>query len=125
MVFQKIFSNSRQSQAVSLGAPEAEAEANPSSAMPLLEVYEDFHDLGGQLSREKFVVVARKGCGKSAFGEYVAAKAEAEPNLFASFVRGSDCHFERLVQLGTSTDDRMAPEALFTWLALTNILKLV
>ncbi len=125
MVFKKIFSNSKQHQAVFLGSPEAEAEANRNSAMPLLEVYEDYHDLGTQLSREKFIVIARKGCGKSAFGEYVAAKAENEPNLFASFVRGSDCHFERLVQLGKSTDDKMAPEALFTWLVLTNILKLV
>ncbi|MEO1593952.1 MAG: hypothetical protein AAFS02_01755 [Pseudomonadota bacterium] len=125
MVFRELFPRSVNRQAVFLGAPEAEAEANPNSQMPLGEIYEDFHDLGRHLSSEKFIVIARKGSGKSAFGEFVVGESQVQPNLFAGFVRGSDCHLERLVQLGKNTDSHMAPETLFTWLVLTNILKLI
>lgn len=125
MVFDRLFSSKSGRETLCIGTPEAEAEANPNSLMPLSEIYEDYHDLAGHLSREKFVVIARKGSGKSAFGEFVVGRSKLHPNLFASFVRGSDCHLERLVQLGKATDAYMAPEALFSWLVLTNILKLI
>jgi hypothetical protein len=63
----------RQYQTLFLGSPEAEAEATAASRMPLAEIYEDFHQLLDGLSGEKFIVIGRKGSGKSAFGEYVYA----------------------------------------------------
>ena len=124
-MFNEIFSNKNRNDGILLGSPEAEAEANPNSKTPLLDVYGDFHDLGGKLATQNFIVIARKGCGKSAFGKYVVTKATNEPNLFASFVRGSDYQFEKLVQLGRHHNDNLATEALFTWLVLTNMLRLI
>ncbi|EHH1051820.1 hypothetical protein J7I00_004564 [Vibrio parahaemolyticus] len=53
--------------ALFFGAPEAEAESLPTSRVSLFDVYEDHHDLFNELSNEKFIVIGRKGCGKSAF----------------------------------------------------------
>ena len=110
---------------IQLGVPEAEGESSPDSLVPLVEVYEDFHHLSRQLSQQNFVLVGRKGCGKSAFAEYVYAKARGDANFFCGFVRGSDCSFERLVQLGTEAAHEIEGEALFEWLVLTNLLKLI
>lgn len=76
MVFSSLLGK-RQYQTVFLGAPEAEAEATATSRMPLVEVYEDFHQLLDGLSGEKFIVIGRKGAGKSAFAEYVVAPEES------------------------------------------------
>src|SRR6266567_4010056 len=100
MVFGSLMQR-KEHKAIFLGSPEAEAEATANSRMPLTEVYEDFHDLLYGLSGEKFIVVGRKGAGKSAFGEYVYARSLSEPNLWCNFIRKSDCDLERAVQIGT------------------------
>ena len=64
MVFASLIGRAQNSK-VFLGSPEAEAEATSNSRMPLTEVYEDFHDLLEGLSGEKFIIVGRKGSGKS------------------------------------------------------------
>jgi hypothetical protein len=104
-----------------LGSPEAEGEATPNSRVPLMDVYEDYHNLIQQLSHEKFIVVGRKGSGKSAFAEYVWLRSQNEPNLFSHFIRKSDFSFERIVQLGESLGQDVDSEALFCWLIYTNI----
>ncbi len=51
MVFSKFAK--KQNAALFLGAPEAEAESLPTSKVSLFDVYEDHHDLFGELSNEK------------------------------------------------------------------------
>lgn len=109
---------------VFLGSPEAEAEATANSRMPLTEVYEDFHDLLDGLSGEKFIVVGRKGSGKSAFGEYVFARALKEPNLHCDFIRKSDSNLERAVQLGQEAGVVIDSESFFRWVIYTNMLRM-
>lgn len=109
---------------VYLGAPEAEGETSAASRVSIVDVYDDYHDLIPQLSTEKFIVIGRKGCGKSAFAQYVAAKSTFEPNLFCSFVKNGQSKLEDVVQLGESCGTRIDKESLFTWIIYTNILKL-
>lgn len=117
--------NNTKSNKVFLGSPEAEAEGTAKSSIPLVEIYEDFHDLGGQLSREKFLLVGRKGSGKSAFAEYCCLLAKEDANLFCEFIRPSTLGLEKLVQLGTENPDvTVTFEVLFKWLVYTNILKM-
>lgn len=54
-----------------LGSPEAEAEAEalPNSQIPLSSVYDDYSNLVAELQYEKFIILGRKGSGKSAFAE--------------------------------------------------------
>lgn len=64
--------------AVFLGAPEA--EALPNSQMPLSKVYKDHCHLVDSLAHEKFIVVGRKGSGKSAFAEHICSVSENQSN---------------------------------------------
>lgn len=123
MVFNRF--SKKQSAALFLGAPEAEAESLPTSKVSLSDVYEDHHDLFGELSNEKFIVVGRKGCGKSAFAEYAYALAKTDANLFCSFIRQDVVNMETLVQIGAVEGNVMhSKEYLFKWLIYTHILKL-
>lgn len=123
MVFKSLLGGWNRS-SVYLGAPEAEGDATPNSRVPLLDVYEDYHGLIPQLTHEKFIVVGRKGSGKSAFAEYVWLKAQDEPNLFCHFIRKNDFSLEKIVQIGNSEGFEVDSEALFKWIIYTNILKL-
>lgn len=107
-----------------LGAPEAEAEALPSSKMPLSAVYEDHHNLLASLENEKFIICGRKGSGKSAFAEYVSLIAKNEANIFCKFIRQGEANLEKVVQLGKEAGHGVERENLYVWLILTNILKL-
>jgi energy-coupling factor transporter ATP-binding protein EcfA2 len=107
-----------------LGAPEAEAEALPNSKVPLNEVYEDFHNLISALSNEKFIVVGRKGSGKSAFAEHIASLANEDSNTFCKFIRQGESNLEHIVQIGKESGHLIERENLYKWLILTNLLKL-
>ena len=124
MVFGSL-SGKKQNKTVFLGSPEAEAEATSNSRMPLTEVYEDFHDLLDGLSGEKFIVIGRKGSGKSAFGEYIYAKALTEANLQCDFIRKSDSNLERAVQLGHDAGLVIDSESFFRWVIYTSMLRML
>ena len=108
-----------------LGSLEAEAEALPTSRMPLLEVYEDFFDLANELDTQKFIITGRKGSGKSAFAEFAFLKSQTEPNLFVKFIRQAEFSLEEIIQIGKSKGITIERELLFKWIILTNILNLI
>jgi F0F1-type ATP synthase delta subunit len=123
MVFGTLLGGNRRP-AVFLGSPEAEAEATSNARVPLTEVYEDFHNLLDGLSGEKFIVVGRKGSGKSAFAEYVYARSLSEPNLHCDFIRKSDSNLERAVQLGQEAGVVVDSESFFRWIIYTSMLRM-
>ncbi|WGE46211.1 P-loop ATPase, Sll1717 family [Actinobacillus equuli] len=123
-IFNSLLQKSPNKELVFLGAPEAEAEALPNAQMKLLDVYEDHFNLLEELEHEKFLVLGKKGSGKSAFAEYVVLKAKDEPNLFAKFIRQNECNLEHIVQIGNENGHKIEREQLFTWLILTNIIEL-
>lgn len=107
-----------------IGKTEAEAEALPTSSVPLRMVYEDYNNLLTSLSSENFIVIGRKGSGKSAFSEYVYGLSQDEPNVFCKFIRQDEANLEYLVQVGLDSGHPIERENLYRWLILTNILKL-
>ncbi|MDK4792288.1 MAG: hypothetical protein OC189_09640 [Acinetobacter sp.] len=123
MVFGSFIKN-KHKKALYFGSPEAEAESLPSSRVMLSAVYEDHHDLFNELSHEKFIVVGRKGAGKSAFAEYTYWLAKNDPNIFCSFIRQDVVRLEELVQINEGLNGS-TKEHLFKWLIYTNILKLI
>jgi hypothetical protein len=123
MLFGSLLGKS-QAPAVFLGSPEAEAEATISSRMALVDAYEDYHGLVSSLSSEKFIVIGRKGSGKSAFAEYVYAQSLSEPLLSCEFIRKTDCDLERAVQLGRHAGVDIDAQSFFRWVIYTNILKM-
>lgn len=69
-----------------IGVVEAEGEAN-NSEITLSEVFEDFLDVVKQINNEKFIILGRKGSGKSAIGEYILSLANSDANIFAKFIK--------------------------------------
>ena len=125
MVFANYRTKSNQhNTSICLGSPEAEAEALATSQVFLSDVYEDCHNLFDELSHEKFIIIGRKGCGKSAFAEYVSILSGNDPNLFCKFIRHGDSNLEKIVQIGKENGHDIENENLFRWLIYTNILKL-
>lgn len=125
MVFGQLSRKNRRSKGlVFLGSPEAEAEALPNSRMPLSKVYLDHCNLIDSLANEKFIVVGRKGAGKSAFAEHICGLANSEANLFASFIRQGESNLEHIVQIGVENGHEIEKENLYKWLIFTNILKM-
>lgn len=114
----------KEKSAIYIGAPEAEAESLPTSKVHLRDVYEDLHNLYEELSDEKFILIGRKGCGKSAFAEYTYLSAIEQPNLFCSFVSQDNLSLETLVQLGNEHNSEHTKDHLFKWLIYTNIIKM-
>ena len=99
MVFDKFIKKPRKNNdSIFLGSPEAEAEALPNSRMPLEKVYKDYSGLMEGLAHEKFIIVGRKGSGKSAFAEHVCMLAKSEANIFAKFIKQGEANLEQIIQ---------------------------
>ena len=66
---------------------EAEGESNESSSVKLLDVFDD--DLGvlDELTSQKFIVIGRKGAGKSALASYIFYMMNNEPTDECSIIK--------------------------------------
>lgn len=122
MVFKKFIN--KQKDALYIGLPEAEAESLPASKVNLQIVYEDYHNLYEEFSSQKFILIGRKGCGKSAFAEFTYLKSQDDPNVFCSFISQDNVSLEKLVQLGAEANIEHSKDHLFKWLIYTNIIKM-
>lgn len=124
-MFSKYVPSSKNTQKrIFLGSPEAEAEAAEISRVPLQDVYEDYHGISEALSAEKFIVLGRKGSGKSAFGTFLQTKSLSEPNLHCKFIRKSDVNLEKIIQQGQEAGASVDAESFFKWIIYTSILSL-
>lgn len=107
-----------------LGSPEAEAESADNSAIPLNKVYEDYHGIAQALSAEKFIVLGRKGSGKSAFATFFHNLSKNNATLHCRIIKKSDVNLEKIIQLGKSVDANVDSESFFKWIIYTNFLEL-
>lgn len=124
-MFGNLFKNQNGAdQGVYLGAPEAEAEALEASRVSILDVYEDYHGLASALTAEKFIITGRKGCGKSAFAEFVTIGAKFEPNLFSKFIRKNDFSLEEIVQKAKDKEMSFGASDLLRWVVFVHIISL-
>lgn len=107
-----------------LGAPEAEAETS-NNKLSLHDVFEDFLNVIPQLENGKFIILGRKGCGKSAIGEYLQIMMKDEPNIFTTLVDKSKINLEKVTQKGYKPEIEDLHELLFKWVILTQILNML
>ena len=87
-------------------------------------VYKDHNNLIPALADVKFIIVGRKGSGKSAFAEHMCSLAEDNGNMFTRFIRQGESNLEHIVQIGADHGHEIERENLYKWLILTNILKM-
>ncbi|GFK93161.1 hypothetical protein NNJEOMEG_00992 [Fundidesulfovibrio magnetotacticus] len=106
------------------GSPEAEAEATLESTVRLLDVFEDFLGVLPLLNTERFIIIGRKGSGKSAIAEYICAKADDDAESFASFVRHDLIGLYRSV-LETKDKPAFSLYHLFEWVILITLLEFI
>lgn len=106
-----------------LGIPEAEAEANNIN-INLNDVFEDYLDIINQIADGKFIILGRKGSGKSAIGEHIHTLSESDPNSFCSFVKKGDINIEHIIQIGQKEGIQIEHELLYRWIILTQFIKL-
>ena len=107
-----------------IGSPEAESEATI-TPITLDQFFEDYLDILSQLNNEKFIVLGRKGSGKSAIGEHMFALAQGEPNLFCKFIKKPDIDVEHIVQIGKEQGYSIERSLLYKWIMLTHLLDLI
>lgn len=107
-----------------MGVAEAEGEA-VNSKITLADFFEDYLNVMEQLNNEKFIVLGRKGSGKSAIGESIYLQSQNMPNIFCDFIKKSDIDIEYIVQVGiTETGETLSMEMLYRWVILTKLLTL-
>lgn len=121
---QKRQKNARTTDGFFLGVTEAEGEAHNSNIV-LSEVFEDFLDVIKRINNEKFIILGRKGSGKSAIGEHIYDIAQSDPNIFVKFIRKTDVDIEQIVQIGIKENQRIEQEMLYKWVILTQLLYLI
>lgn len=108
-----------------IGSPEAEAETTHKSKIRLSDVFEDFLEILPELNTEKFIVIGRKGSGKTALAEYLFEMQNTKPNFFCDFVKKFDVDIQKIVQVGKEKGTHIQEELLFKWIILTKILRLI
>ena len=106
-----------------IGIPEAEAEATTAS-IKLDTLFVDYLDVLKQLNDEKFIVLGRKGTGKSAIGEHILSIAKNEANIFCDFIKKEDIDIEKIVQIGKEEGVSIERGLLYKWIVLTKFVVL-
>lgn len=101
------------------GKPEAESE--DVKGQGLIEYFEDYLGVLGEMQVGKFLFVGRKGTGKSAIAKYIKDQSDKSDDSFACIIRMSDITIEKIVQ----NEDKDREYALIEWLVLLNLTKLI
>ncbi|MBR1880058.1 MAG: hypothetical protein IJ804_04845 [Prevotella sp.] len=107
-----------------IGVVEAEGEVHNKNIL-LNDVFVDYPDLIWHLDNGKFIILGRKGMGKSAVGEYLISMTHDQPNQFATMVSHHKIELEKLIQHSYQEHSVENHSALFKWVVLTQILNLM
>lgn len=101
------------------GKPEAESENLQGQG--LVDYFDDYLGILGEMQVGKFLFVGRKGTGKSAIAKYIKDESDKGDDSFACILRMSDITIEKIIQ----QDNKDEEYALIEWLILLNLTKLI
>ena len=76
------------------------------------------------LSKEKFLILGRKGTGKSILAEFIAKNAQKDPNWFCQICSYKDFKFHELVFLKTNDITPNEYISIWDWVILLELAKL-
>ena len=112
-----------------LGSAEAEAETVENSEVYLLDVFEDYFNIFEGLKSVRFIVLGRKGTGKSAIGRvlysFAANNQGGEANFFCDFVKHGDIQLEQVVQIAEKNSSQITYRFLYEWIILIKLINLL
>lgn len=105
-----------------LGKPEAEGENNPNQG--LAEYYEDFLRIDSAIAKGKFLIVGRKGVGKSAYVKHLCDNSSIDNEILCTVVGSNSSFLQRIIQV---IPDNVGNKAclIYEWIILTELVKLI
>ncbi len=106
-----------------LGAPESEAESTDSSRMHLEEVFVVNYNLIKDLTFEKFIILGKKGTGKSAIANYLKIQSLNDANLFCDFIKKNNIDLEESIRFSNAQSLNIG--IIFKWTILYKLLSLM
>ncbi|MFL7034936.1 P-loop ATPase, Sll1717 family [Vibrio lentus] len=117
------FKKGNKSSKINLGIMEAEAESSESSSVRLIDVFHD--DLGvlEDLASQKFIVIGRKGAGKSALASYLYQMMENEPTDECQIIRHDA--IERELHLQGFESGSVLGLDFYKWLVMVTLIELL
>lgn len=107
-----------------LGVPEAEGEIL-NGKLSFLNCFDDYLHTMEQILNGKFIIVGRKGSGKSAIAKYIMETAgKKEENIGCSLIVPHEYNLEKLIQ--SIPSNLSSPEdIIFEWLIETRLVKAI
>ncbi|CAH1541750.1 conserved hypothetical protein [Vibrio owensii] len=117
------FKKSKGSNRIDLGVLEAEGESNSTSSVKLSDVFFDDLAVIEQLSSQKFVVVGRKGAGKSALANYIHSTMENSPTDECRIIKHDS--IERELKLQGLDSGSVLGLDFYKWLVMVNLIDLL
>lgn len=117
------FKKNTGSQTIDLGVLEAEGEAGETSSIRLTDVF--FDDLGiiDKLNSQRFIVVGRKGAGKSALANYIHSKMNQEATSQCKILKHDG--IERELKLQKLDSNAVLGLDFYKWLVMVNLIELL
>jgi hypothetical protein len=117
------FNRSKKSIKINLGVLEAEAETMLTSTVKLSDVF--FDDLGiiDKLSSQRFIVVGRKGAGKSALANYINISMNDIPTSTCKIIKHDA--IERELNIQGFNSDAVLGLDFYKWLVMVNLIDLL
>lgn len=82
------------------GSPEAEGENIAGSS--LIDYFEDYLDVIGELKKNHFIFIGRKGVGKTAIAKFIKDTSDRTNDSHAAIVKISDYNKECLIQTNSA-----------------------
>lgn len=117
--FQKKIKKARRN----LGVVEAEGESNENSSIRLMDVFHDDLGILEELASQKFIVVGRKGSGKSALASYIFQEVEQSPTAACQIIRHDEIQRELNIQ---GVDPNRALDLdFYKWLVMVALIELL
>lgn len=105
-----------------IGRPEAEAETTQ-NVSNLLDFFEDYTHIEDNINKGCFIISGRKGSGKSAYVMWLHERSRDNDELFTSIIRKNEFDIEAIIQAVPKQDLKF--EALFEWLILVRVVKMI
>lgn len=107
-----------------LGKPEADSEDDSAGGIKFRDFFEDFADVSSNIENGRFIILGRKGSGKTAYVKWVIDQQKENDNLFADKIKGEELKFYQLLkQLPAEVDERHT--LLFEWIIQVKLIQLI
>lgn len=114
---------------INFGKAEAEAELTASNHI-LADVFDDYLGVLNKIEEDdRFLVIGRKGVGKSALAQYYNFEYKEQAHTFTTFINTQALNIEKIINLGETLNDRhnlrITSLLIFQWIILVSLARLL